>query len=97
MYYTDHDLAIVIPMLGRPHRVAPLLQSIDETVPNARVLFMVSEGDNEVIRAIIANRKQFIRVQYQTTGDYARKINLGIRATIQPFIFSGADDLKFHS
>lgn len=97
MGYTDHDLVVIVPMLGRPHRVAPLLTSLIETVPNARTLFMLSDGDTEVIRAVTAIGGQLIRVPYRPVGDYARKINLGVRASDQPLIFSAADDLKFHA
>lgn len=89
------DLVILVPMLGRPHRVAPLLESIRETC-DARVLFCLTPGDAAVLRAVEAAGGQCIMVAQKPAGDYARKINQGYQFTTQPHIFCGADDLRFH-
>jgi hypothetical protein len=84
-------------MLGRPHRVAPLLESIaDVTTVPYRVLFVCTPGDTAVIEAIDAEHGEHITVERQPTGDYARKINAGYRYTNEPLLFLGADDLRFH-
>lgn len=93
---TPGDLVILVPMLGRPHRVAPLLESIDATVPGARVLFLLSPHDHNVRRAVEAAGRELLAVPHAERGDYARKINTGYRATAEPLIFTGADDLRFH-
>lgn len=90
------DLVILIPMWGRPHRVAPLLASIDAATPDARVLFLTSPGDRAVCLEIDRHERHRIEVPRQPLGDYARKINVGYRATTEPYIFTGADDLQFH-
>lgn len=90
------DLVILVPMLGRPHRVAPLLASIDAATPDARVLFLTSPGDRAVCAEIDRHQRHRIEVPRQPIGDYARKINVGYRATHEPYIFTGADDLHFH-
>lgn len=90
------DVVILVPMLGRPHRVQPLLESIDTTTPGARVLFCLTPGDNEVVAAVEKAGREHITVQWQRHGDYARKINAGYRHTTEPLIFLGADDLRFH-
>lgn len=92
----DRDLAILIPMLGRPHRVAPLLTTIDEATPNARVLFLVSPHDTAVHRAVDKAGRERLTVNHKPIGDYARKINAGYRHTTEPHLFTGADDLHFH-
>lgn len=82
-------------MLGRPHRVAPLLASIEaSTPPPFRVVFVCTPGDTAV-PAVIAAGADLLEVNFQP-GDYARKINAGIAATTEPFIFTGASDLVFH-
>lgn len=86
------NLVILVPMLGRPHRVAPLLASIRATC-DARVLFLLTPGDDEVIAAV--GDEEHLFVEKQPNGDYARKINQGIAATDEEHIFTGADDLKF--
>lgn len=90
------DLVILVPMLGRPHTVGPLLQSIDATAPHARVLFLVSPHDRAVHQVIDRLRRERMTVPYTRIGDYARKINTGYRATSEPHIFLGACDLRFH-
>jgi hypothetical protein len=88
------DLAILVPMLGRPHRVAPLLESIRETTPGARVLFLVTTGDQPVIDALDGADR--VELPPRQRGDYAVKINAGYRHTTEPLLFLAADDLRFH-
>lgn len=90
------DLVVLVPMLGRPHRVAPLLESLDATVPGARVLFLLSPHDREVRAAVEGAGRQSLLVPYRQYGDYASKINTGYRFAAEPLIFTGADDLLFH-
>lgn len=90
------DLAIVVPMLGRPHRVAPLIESIEATTPHARVVFVCSPDDRHVHDAIHSTGRERLTVPGPRPGDYARKINAGIEHTDEPLIFMAADDLLFH-
>jgi hypothetical protein len=90
------DLVILVPMLGRPHRVQPLLASTDATVPKARVLFCLSPHDKAVLDEVDRAGREWLTVPWAARGDYARKINAGYRHTTEPHIFTGADDLQFH-
>lgn len=90
------DLVIIIPMLGRAHRVEPLLESIHATC-TARILFAVTPGDQAVLAALDDAGAERITVPREPRGDFQRKINLGIAATSEPYIFTGADDLRFHA
>lgn len=96
MGVSDRDLVVIVPMLGRPHRVGPLLESLRATVPGARVLFMLTPNDVQVDREVERLGGECLFVAYTPVGDYARKINIGYRNTPQPLIFTGADDLLFH-
>jgi hypothetical protein len=91
------ELVILVPVLGRPHRVEPLLASIERATPGARVLFLADPGDNEEISAVqMASDRQVCRVELDTGGgNYARKINRGVQLTDEPLLFLGADDLDF--
>jgi hypothetical protein len=95
MGWTPADLVIVVPMLGRPHRVAPLLASIDATTAGCRVLFCLTKGDTAVLREVDRHHRERMLFEPRARGDYAVKINTGARATDQPLIFTGADDLTF--
>ncbi len=90
------DLVILLPMLGRPHRVQPLMDSIKTATPHANILFLVTSHDLAVHREIDRLKQHRITVPWKSTGDYARKINQGYRRTNEPLIFTGADDLHFH-
>lgn len=89
------DLAVLVPMLGRAHRVAPLLDSINATC-KARVVFAITPGDVEVATAVDLVDAERIEVTRFPQGDYARKINAGYRYTTEPLLFLAADDLLFH-
>lgn len=89
------DVAVIVPMLGRPHRVAPLLESLRATA-DARVVFVCSPNDTDVHAAIDAAGAERIEVAGPRPGDYARKINAGYRHTTEPLLFTAADDLLFH-
>jgi glycosyltransferase involved in cell wall biosynthesis len=93
-------LIILIPVLRRPHRIVPLLQSIEETTTTIKydVLFIASPSDREEIKELNNEGAPFIVMtdDYEGRGDYARKINFGYRQTTEPYIFLGADDLRFY-
>lgn len=88
-------LVILVPMLGRPHRVRPLLDTIEQTTPAANVLFLLSSNDTTVRRRVSATGRPFRELSYRPVGDYAMKINTGVAVTNEPLLFTGADDLRF--
>ena len=89
---------LIIPMLTRPHRVEPLVESIRKaTTVDHTILFMCTEGDDEVIEAVAEQPDvRFDVIPPNERGDYAIKINHGFRVTTEPILFLGADDLEFH-
>lgn len=91
-------IAIVVPVLRRPHRVIPAIANVAAvTEVPYRLLFVASPGDHDELRALEAAGAEFIVVaRGPGDGDYARKINAGYNVTTEPYIFTGADDLQFH-
>lgn len=94
------DLSILVPMLGRPHRVRPLLESIWTATPRAEVVWLTTPTDRQVIaeidRASRESSLDFRRIDVPyRRGDYPRKINVGYRQTSRPLLFTGACDLRF--
>jgi glycosyltransferase involved in cell wall biosynthesis len=87
-------VAVIVPMLGRAHRVGPLLESLLSTC-DPEVLFMLTPGDDDVIAAVEAAGQRWRTVDHRP-GDYARKINQGVKETSDRLIFTAADDLAFH-
>jgi glycosyltransferase involved in cell wall biosynthesis len=87
------ELAILIPVLRRPHRVQPVLDSITWATPGElRVLFIPDPDDEPEIAAIKKAGAEF----FTLAGNYAKKINAGVEATDEPLLLFGADDLEFH-
>lgn len=92
---------VLIPVLNRPHRVQPLLESLGR---NMDVLFLCSPNDKAETDAVHAAglRGMFplpVVVDWEPgPGDYARKINAGVAAAAArgvDWVFTGADDLRF--
>jgi hypothetical protein len=94
-------VAVLVPVLDRPHRVAPLAESIDHaaTVPT-RILFLCSPDDQDEIDAVHDAGQVPLVVPWRPgQGDYARKINHGYRYAVAAGVewsFLAADDLRFH-
>lgn len=86
-------VAILVPVLGRPQNIAPLLQSVEQSTSQPHsVLFICDPDDTREIDAIAAAGGTMIA----PGGRYAAKIRAGVDATDEPLVFLGADDLRFH-
>jgi glycosyltransferase involved in cell wall biosynthesis len=91
-----HALAIIVPVLDRPHRVEPLLASITAATPEPhRVLFVADEDDDAELAALKAAKADVLTVGAGVS--YAAKINAGYHATTEPVFFMAADDLAFRA
>lgn len=86
------ELVVLVPVLRRPHRVRPLLESARGTTPEARVCFIPDPDDAEEKVAIEEHGGEIL---LEMNGGWAAKLNRGIQATDEPLIFLGADDLDF--
>lgn len=91
------SVAILIPVLRRPHRVAPLVENIHANTPQPhRIVFICSPGDLAETVAVEATDADLLVLDEPCgPGDYAKKINLGHTITTEPFLLFGADDLRF--
>lgn len=96
------ELAILIPVLDRPHRVPELVTNIGvTTVVDYHVYWLCTSGLlNE--EAAIQDYADWDVTDIsfappRSRGDYARKINEAFRSTTEPFLFLAADDLRFHA
>lgn len=94
-------VAILVPVLARPQRVDPLLASIRSgTAPGAFVVCFIATATDEDELGAISERlgpddvRLFV-VPPEQEG-YARKINYGFAHTTEEWVFTGADDLRFH-
>lgn len=86
---------IIIPVLARPHRVAPLLADIRAATPEPhRVLFVADVDDEPELAALEAAGAEYIAVDQPR--NYAAKINAAYRASTESVLLMAADDIHFH-
>lgn len=92
------DVVILVPVLRRPYRAAHVAASAEYATPEGRVLFICSPDDVIEQRACEDTGCDVLVVDWPggERGDWARKINAGYRATSEPWMLLGADDLVFH-
>lgn len=91
------SVAVLVPVLGRPARAAPVARSIRSSDDRAHPLFLCSPHDLDEIAAVRAAGEDPVVVPWEVgPGDYARKMNLGFRLSRDEWVFLGADDLVFH-
>lgn len=98
------EIAVLVPVLDRPGNAIPLVSSLKQaTSAPFRVLFLCSPGDATEIAACRDAVHQapgqvdvLVCPFERAPGDFARKTNLGLRETTEPWLFLGADDLRFH-
>lgn len=88
---------VIVPVLNRPERVEPLLESLREsTFVPLRILFVCSDGDKKEIAAVEKTGEEYLLLDAPPAqGNYAKKINLGYRSTENPWLFLASDDLEF--
>jgi hypothetical protein len=81
------NVAILVPVLGRPQRVCPTLAAFN---PHP-VYFIPDYDDDDEIAEIESAGGNIL---YAIKANYALKINVGVMLTNEPLIFLGADDLE---
>lgn len=98
-----NELAILIPVLRRPHRVEPLVQNIKASGADADIVFIASSNDHDECLELARVQGLYDAVHVLKTpparsGDYARKINWGYQAApdYHEWFFLAADDVDFH-
>lgn len=81
-------------MLGRKELVQGLVESLHDTASGACVTFLCTAGD-EGTAEVCALFGDVIVSEPRQRGDYAAKINAGVRESVEPLLFFGAVDIKF--
>lgn len=91
------EIAIIIPVLNRPHRAAAVSSSIfANSEVEIELFFVCSPGDSSEIDACRATGEEVIVVPWEAGGgDFAKKQNLAYTYTTAAYVLLGADDLDF--
>lgn len=93
-------VTVIIPVLNRPHRVEPLLESLHRSQRQVPLepLFVVSADDRKQRLMVTRSRAAYVVATWEPgRADFQRKVNLGCRSSDSEWVFAGADDLDFHS
>jgi hypothetical protein len=82
---------IIVPRLGRPEKVQPLRENIEEntTLPY-RLLFVYSESED-------LEQNEGYDHLFCPYHSWAAKLNWAYERSEEPYILCAADDLRFHS
>lgn len=96
------EIVVIVPVLGRPERVAPLIESYERAATvQTQLLFVMSPGDDEERETILVAKATSVEALWEAgSGDYARKINWATEWSGRTwpesrYVFAGADDLCF--
>jgi hypothetical protein len=97
VFLQEPMIDILIPVLGRPQNVQPLVDSIVESTKGAyRIIFVCSPSDQEEIYFCrLTAYDTWIAPFESGPGDFAKKINWAYEQTTSSWIFQGADDIRF--
>lgn len=85
------DTAILIPTLGRAHRIPEIVENVGDTAPNARVHFIAEETDEETVEAL-----KGMRATIGDFGTYGKAINAGYKDCPERWLMTSDDDCIYH-
>jgi len=89
------SVAILVPVIGRPHKAAPFMESFRASGAEDATVYVIAEHDDpESIKAWEAvGAKVAANHSWRT---FAEKINFGYKITKEDWIFLVGDDVVFH-
>lgn len=90
----EAQVAIIVPTLGRAHKLAALAENIDRVTPEPyNLLFVVDRDDADSQRVIAKLTNAWMTIR---NGTYPEKINAGVKASVEPIVVLTNDDVVFH-
>ena len=87
--------AVLIPTYQRSDRVLSLTQNVITSGDGIIPYFICERDDKASIEAVVSTPGANLIVN-RRTRNYAGAINTGVMETDEPFVFAGADDVRFH-
>jgi GT2 family glycosyltransferase len=91
------ETAVIVPVLRRPGNAAPFMASLKASgAPLARVYAVADADDTETAAAWKEAGAQVLTWYGPPPGTFAQKVNIGYRATTEPWLLLAGDDVKFH-
>jgi GT2 family glycosyltransferase len=91
------ETAVIVPVLRRPQNAAPFMESLKASgAPLARVYAVADFDDPDTAKAWDEAGATVLTWQGPPPGTFAQKVNIGYRATSEPWLLLAGDDVKFH-
>lgn len=87
-------IAVIIPTLNRPHRVAEIVANLKHTAPEAVPYFVIESHDAATAEA--ADSVGAAKIINKRSPSYAGAVNTAVKETKEPFLLMAADDLVFY-
>jgi hypothetical protein len=92
------ETAVIVPVLRRPASAAPFMASLAASgAPLARVYAVADADDADTAQAWKEAGAQVLTWHGPSPGTFAQKVNIGYRATSEPWLLLAGDDVKFHA
>jgi hypothetical protein len=92
----DTMVDIIVPVRHRPENAFSFLRSLRASTGWATVTAVVNDDDPDTEAAWVEAGARVVNVGEWMPGDFARKMNLGYRSTVNPWIMLCGDDVWFH-
>jgi hypothetical protein len=90
----DTETAVIVPVMRRPHQAMPFMASLRASTGLATVYAVADEDDLDTVAAW-AEAGAMVLIRPGSAGTFAEKVNLGYRATAEPWLFIAGDDVRF--
>jgi len=97
------EVAVLVPVLGRPEHAEPFMASLRASTGLATAYAMCDEGDEGAIAAwkaagaeVLVDQLRELRGEGDRPGTFAEKVNAGYRTTREPWLLLVGSDVRFH-
>lgn len=89
------EVAVIVPVMGRPQNAEPFMRSLRASTGLASVTAVWSAGDEETAKAwIAAGADQVVEADGPS---FAQKVNYARDCTVEPWLFLVGDDVRFRA
>lgn len=88
-------VAVIVPVVGRPHNAGPFMESLRASEPERAVVYALCEHDDPASQEAWKAAGAVVVADHEGRT-YAEKINIALDRTEEPWLLPVGDDVKFH-
>lgn len=90
------EIAVLVPVLGRPEHAEPFMTSLRASTGLATCYAVCDDDDTEAADAWRAAGADVLGVSRGRPGTFAEKVNYGYSKTAEPWLLLVGSDVRFH-